>query len=502
MKTGASWTCPREREDVRAAILAAAERLVARDGAEAISLSAVAGEAQLAEAVVYGHFSGLKDLLAQLKPEEAETPQSEAAAETPAGAAGLPEKADSSYDGLMRAQAEALDRLAKRVMVPRQPRRDGTEAALTRLETRLGVTEQGLAALEKRLGENLKSLGAESESLAGSLKDIRQRLEKFEERQLEALAGLRLQVHNLSRTEPQAAPPPDAQVVEFPIAMPQPVREETPSHEPAYLASARRAAIDAALAAAAAVAAKPVAHRRRSWKRWSLIGLAAVLVIWFDVYVFAHYQPAEGGTTQAVAMPARRVQPYAPPGPRQQLLRGLKYLNGSGVATDVGKAAVWIGRAAAGGEPVAQNFLGVLYQTGTGVGADMTAAIRWYEEAARRGNLKAMTNLGKLYAGGWREGVDYVKAAGWFGRAAAYGEADAEFDLAILYERGLGVSRNLGEAYKWYAVAGAGGDSHARARAEILAAQLLPAELEAAQRAAASFRPLPADPRANAVPAS
>jgi localization factor PodJL len=112
-----------------------------------------------------------------------------------------------------------------------------------------------------------------------------------------------------------------------------------------------------------------------------------------------------------------------------------------------------------------------------------------------------MTNLGKLYAGGWRDGVDYVKAAGWFGRAAAYGEADAEFDLAILYERGLGVSRNLAEAYKWYAVAGAGGDSHARARAEILAAQLQPEELEAAKRAAASFQPLPADPRANAVPA-
>jgi TPR repeat protein/AcrR family transcriptional regulator len=505
----ATWSRPRERAEMRAAILEAAQRLLQRDGIDAVTLSAVAGEAKIARAVIYSHFSSRKELLSQLQPVPAEEVAPDDPPAQPAGESKPAPPPDDDYESVMRAQAEALDHLAKRVIVPKLPRRDGTDATLLRLDTRLGVVEQAFTALERRMDEKLKALGGETEGLAATLKDIRRQVEKFEERQQGALAQLRQDVFYPSPPDKQSAKPePVFAEVVFPLEQtdagetPEPSRVLSPG--PEYLRSARQAAIDAAqLAATSEPRRAPRFKLRLGWKRMTLLGIAALLVIWFDIYVYAHYQPAEGGFVrpqQQAVVVKRPVKPFVTPSPRAQLIRGLKYLNGTGVAIDVTKAALWIGRAASSGQPVAQNYLGVLYQTGTGVAADMKAAIGFYEAAALQGNLKAMTNLGKLYAGGWREGTDYVKAAAWFGRAAAFGEGDAQFDLAILYERGEGVSRNIAEAYKWYAVAGANGDAHAAARAEILAAQLLPGDLQAAKKAAADFKPLPPDPAANAVP--
>jgi TPR repeat protein len=545
--TEASAGYPRERDETRSAILAAARRLYDRDGIEAVRLSAVAAEAQLATAAVYGQFCGRRELLAQLLP-QAELPEELRLPEAKAPEAAKPAEAasarapENSYDSLMRAQAQALDQLARRVIVP--GRRDGTDAALSRLETRLGMAEKGIAVLEQRLDGGLKTLEAETGKLAASLKEIRRRVERFEERQQAALAALRLDL--LSPQRGISGPPAGAEAVEpgqgsaevlaFPLeqntrllnrdvapdsisvapsdgkplhtfpesaqALPPAAPEERPDPpaEADYLHSARQAAIEAALAAQAAEKPKRRRFSRRSLKRWAAIGIAAFLVLWFDIYVFAHYAPAKADEVQPQAATALKQRQAS--GPRAQLLRGLRYLNGKGAATDVDRAALWIGRAAAGGDPVAGNFLGVFYQTGTGVAADMKTAIRWYEAAARQGNLKAMTNLGKLYAGGWREGVDYAKAAAWFSRAARYGEVDAAFDLAILYERGQGVSRNLALAYKWYAVAAAGGDSKAASRILFLEGDMTPEELEAGQHALAAFKPHPADPKANSLSAT
>ncbi len=53
----------RGRSSTRGTILAAARRVAARDGIEAISLSAVANEAGFARAAVYGLFRSKEDLL-------------------------------------------------------------------------------------------------------------------------------------------------------------------------------------------------------------------------------------------------------------------------------------------------------------------------------------------------------------------------------------------------------------------------------------------------------
>ncbi len=508
MSDGLSNAAAQTDDDARAMIVAAAEALYRRGGADAVTLSAVAREVNFARGVIYTYFASRQDLIATIVPPEPAKPEGDKA---PAG---------ENYDDLMRAQAEALHELTKQVIVPKPRQRDATDTALSRLDARMAVTEKSLAAIEQRMGDRLKSLDVETGALAERLHGLRQRLEKFEEKQTAALAQIRLDVHNLGHNHRDGGPVADPvtvaepeiiSLVEADIETPvEPVvvaaEEDAASARVAgYLLSARRAANDAAERRAA----EPE-KRKTLWKhfagkrRWAVLAIAAVLVAWFDIYVFAHYQPAQGAVVPAgvTAMTRSRGAATQEGSPRAQLVRGLKYLNGSGVPVDVDKARLWIARAALSGQPVAQNLMGVIYQTGTGVAVNMPAARGWYQGAASHGNLKAMTNLGKLYAGGWHGGTDFAKAAEWFSKAAALGDVDAAFDLAVLYERGQGVARNIPQAYRWYAIAAVLGDKNAGARSTTLASELTPEERGAADAAIAAFRPAPIDAAANTVPAT
>ena len=70
----------------------------------------------------------------------------------------------------------------------------------------------------------------------------------------------------------------------------------------------------------------------------------------------------------------------------------------------------------------------------------------------------------------------------------------------MLTERGQGVPQSLLDAYKWYAIAAVGGDTESKSRIEALATQISADDRAAAQHAADSFRPVPADPHANIAP--
>lgn len=421
-----------------------------------------------------------------------------------------------SYDALMKAQAEALTQLSKQVLAPGPRPRDGLETAISRVEARLTVTEQSLANLEQRVGDKLNGLDVETNALAERLHGLRQRLEKFEQKQLMALAEIRLDVHNLGQARSKEMPQEDPSALSLsPLSMlpmaeePLPIEPDLidePQGEPedkpetprpvSYLDTARKAAIHAhERKHAVPVTPKPVWLKFWHKRRWVILTAAAVLVGWFDAYVFAHYQPAQGAIETVSANTAK---PAADA--RAQLIRGLKYLNGTGVPIDTARAKTLIERAALRSDPVAENLMGVFYQTGTGEAANMPSAVAWYEKAAGHGNIKAMTNLGKLYAGGWQQGTDFNKAARWFSKAAAAGDVDAAFDLAVLYERGLGVSRNVTEAYRWYAIAGGLGDAHAAARAAELSSALAPAVKGSVDKAVAGFRPAPLDRAANEAP--
>ncbi|MBV8798663.1 MAG: SEL1-like repeat protein [Alphaproteobacteria bacterium] len=212
--------------------------------------------------------------------------------------------------------------------------------------------------------------------------------------------------------------------------------------------------------------------------------------------------PASMPSPDVQSSPAEKLAALARSGDSKgQLLLGLKYLEGHGVAVNEAEAARWLARAAQQGEPFAEYRLATLYERGRGVAADAKLAAHWYELAAKQGNRKAMHNLAVAFAEGSGEPKDSLQASMWFARAANLGLADSQFNLAVLYERGMGVKQSLVDAYKWYLIASAQGDAESKTRAEALSTQLSDADRAAAQQAAQSFRPQQPDPAANSIPA-
>ena len=65
-RTTSVWTLPRERQLMRARLLEIARQLIARNGEDALTLSAVANEADIAHATIYGYFSSKREMLAAL----------------------------------------------------------------------------------------------------------------------------------------------------------------------------------------------------------------------------------------------------------------------------------------------------------------------------------------------------------------------------------------------------------------------------------------------------
>ena len=60
------WTLPRERREMRDKLLDIARQLIAKNGEDKLTLSAVANEADIAHATIYGYFSSKREMLAAL----------------------------------------------------------------------------------------------------------------------------------------------------------------------------------------------------------------------------------------------------------------------------------------------------------------------------------------------------------------------------------------------------------------------------------------------------
>jgi TPR repeat protein len=148
--------------------------------------------------------------------------------------------------------------------------------------------------------------------------------------------------------------------------------------------------------------------------------------------------------------------------PEAQFARGLKYLNGTGVAKDDHAAFIWIQRAAEQGLPEAQASLGVMYGRGYGVAQDEAQAVQWFRKAAENGSTTGQYNLGVAYAKGHGVVQDFHEAVNWFRKAAEQGYASAQFNLGVAYVRGDGVAKNEAEAVKWFRLAASQGNQDAR----------------------------------------
>ncbi|HET7085968.1 MAG TPA: tetratricopeptide repeat protein [Rhizomicrobium sp.] len=70
---------------------------------------------------------------------------------------------------------------------------------------------------------------------------------------------------------------------------------------------------------------------------------------------------------------------------------GFMYHRGLGVATDNGKAAYWLRKAAEHGQPEGQMMLGSLYFYGAGVEKDFIKAYAWCDVAQDGGNADAQS---------------------------------------------------------------------------------------------------------------
>jgi TPR repeat protein len=434
--TKPSWSRPREREASRQTILDVARRLVELHGEAALTLSEVANEAGFARATVYGYFAGKDDLLMQLgdqatavpeppreaalisaapkdddpKPTacqpdapiktDAVRPQDEEALDA-GGENARPSASEdfADYGDMMRLQAEQLDNLAKRIIVPKATTKEGTDGAISRLEARLRVVEQSLSDLQGRRSRDAKESADRIDLAIQNLEQRQKRLETSDDRQQVALAELRLELHNLPSQAKEAGldvasgaaeylEPTVSHEIDFQPWKKSPASETAEpngaspeSRQPDYLSSARRAAIDAAAVTMEESAGTGRLRFRWRWLFGAAIAVGVGLGIVFNLHSDVAVQPRE--VSRLVAHDNRRppsrpaekpsITALAKAGNAEaQLTLGLKLLNGAGVKMNIEKAASWLERAAEDGQPVAQETMGVLYQTGTGVAADLS----------------------------------------------------------------------------------------------------------------------------------
>jgi hypothetical protein len=107
-------------------------------------------------------------------------------------------------------------------------------------------------------------------------------------------------------------------------------------------------------------------------------------------------------TPKAGARAARpAAQPLAPPLPEQDPLEaeGEKYLYGTGVPQNCGRAERSLLAAAKNANPKAQSVLGTMYATGHCVGRDLPTAYRWFARASHQdpGNARITRDLEVLW---------------------------------------------------------------------------------------------------------
>jgi TPR repeat protein len=442
------------------------------------------------------------------------------------------------------AQAAHLDEIARRLILPESALKEGTDAVISRLETRMKVLERSIAGLETRHSQSAVETDRKLKPVSELVTQLHKRADAAEDRMRQALAELRLHIHELKARQDTLDGGSRSAVAEMPVwPEPAPVEdvvspaldEAVPSEEGpesdeadtqeensrlAYLSAVRHSAKEGARQAAERENAEVELQNARRRRLMTAAGVAvvclAVLGILFRFHPGAHgvsgaqskglapavVKAAPHESRSAVSRaPLDRLTELANRGDaRAQLVIALKYLKGDGIAANDALAANWLERAAQAGDAIAQNHLGALYQAGRGVKQDVAAAMHWYESAAAQGDRHAMSNLAVLYAGGAGAATNFAEAARWFQRSASLGFVDAQFNLAVLFERGDGVPQSLLDAYKWYSIAAAAGDAVARTRADAIATQVSPDELQAARLAVANFKPQPMNRAANDEP--
>lgn len=133
------------------------------------------------------------------------------------------------------------------------------------------------------------------------------------------------------------------------------------------------------------------------------------------------------------------------------------------------------------------------------VNGNFPRAVPVFARLAELGHPVAEWLMGNVYFFGQGIPKDYAKAHAMFEAAANQGYFAAFAPTAQMYLQGLGVPAEPAKAYYWYNIAAAQlPDSAERndmmERREAVAAQMTPAQVEAAQKRANLFKPQPVVP--------
>jgi TPR repeat protein len=125
-------------------------------------------------------------------------------------------------------------------------------------------------------------------------------------------------------------------------------------------------------------------------------------------------------------------------------------------------------------------WLGAAYEQGWFGKANFHEALRWFRKAAAQGDPNAQNCLGQMFEDG--EGVqqDYTEAAKWYRMAAEHvpdfgGAGQGRNNLGLLYLNGDGVPKDFVQAYMWFRLTG-DQTNLPYAKAQMTPAQIVEAE--------------------------
>lgn len=141
------------------------------------------------------------------------------------------------------------------------------------------------------------------------------------------------------------------------------------------------------------------------------------------------------------------------------------------------KMFFWMREAAVGGWSQAQYELAVFYYEGKGTEPNPAEALVWLEKAAANNNVLAQRFLGALYLNGAHGNgkitvtPDPKKGAAWYLRAAYNDDGPSQAVLGSLYMTGKGVEKDRIQAINWNRLAAAKGEAGAQKRLSTLYAE-------------------------------
>lgn len=109
-----------------------------------------------------------------------------------------------------------------------------------------------------------------------------------------------------------------------------------------------------------------------------------------------------------------------------QVLLGICYEDGKGIAKDDSKALYWYELAADGGDAYAMAYAGIMYVVGNGCDKNVSKGFRLIQKSANQGNRVGEVYLGDCYYRGVDGEPDVLKAWEWYKKASEQGPKTAK----------------------------------------------------------------------------